>query len=278
MDKYLKILGLNKNFTEEELKKAYRKAIHSNHPDKFQDADEKKLAEEIMREINEANEYLKEHINDYQENENFENDYDDVEFDEDYGEDDYEEEDDYDEFDLNEDNNDEDEYYDDDVDDEIYSNRATFQNQSSYYKQDSAINRFYYKPEILVDMIFDSKLKFITLGVIVVISAFIISSYFNTPIVDTNHNKNVVTHTKKNVRRNNSSQTKKKVYKKPIERQPDSNYNNQAGEYSVNSYNESTGQQENKIIEAPTLMPVYVRQKDSGNEKEIQQIQGEIMN
>ena len=81
MEKHLKILGLSKNFTQDELKKAYRKAIHSNHPDKFQDLDEKKLAEEIMKEVNEAYEYLKKHYNDFREHQDFEEEHDDEELD-----------------------------------------------------------------------------------------------------------------------------------------------------------------------------------------------------
>lgn len=55
----LNILGLNDGFTEDELKKAHRKKVVENHPDRFQDPAEKAQAEERTKLINEANDILK---------------------------------------------------------------------------------------------------------------------------------------------------------------------------------------------------------------------------
>lgn len=55
----LNILGLKDGFTEEELKKAHRKKVVENHPDRFQDPAQKAKAEELTKQINEANDVLK---------------------------------------------------------------------------------------------------------------------------------------------------------------------------------------------------------------------------
>ena len=59
LDKALQILGLTRNFTEQELKKAYRTLITKYHPDKFETKSEreKKEAEERSKEINVAKEF-----------------------------------------------------------------------------------------------------------------------------------------------------------------------------------------------------------------------------
>lgn len=55
----LKILGLREGYTEDELKKAHRKKVVENHPDRFQDAAQKAQAEEQTKLINEAHDVLK---------------------------------------------------------------------------------------------------------------------------------------------------------------------------------------------------------------------------
>lgn len=55
----LDILGLQDGFTDEELKKAHRKKVVENHPDRFQDPAKKAQAEELTKKINEANDVLK---------------------------------------------------------------------------------------------------------------------------------------------------------------------------------------------------------------------------
>lgn len=55
----LNILDLHDGFTEDELKKAHRKKVVENHPDRFQDPAEKAKAEERTKLINEANDILK---------------------------------------------------------------------------------------------------------------------------------------------------------------------------------------------------------------------------
>ena len=52
---YYKILGVNKNASQEEIKKAFRKLAVKYHPDKNKD---NKAAEENFKAANEANEVL----------------------------------------------------------------------------------------------------------------------------------------------------------------------------------------------------------------------------
>ncbi len=58
---YYEILGINKNATDDELKKAYKKLVIKWHPDGFVNAseDKRKEAEEKMKDINEAYDVLK---------------------------------------------------------------------------------------------------------------------------------------------------------------------------------------------------------------------------
>jgi molecular chaperone DnaJ len=51
---YYDILGVDRNSTKKEIKKAYKKLAKKYHPDRFQDSNEKKKAEEKFKEINEA--------------------------------------------------------------------------------------------------------------------------------------------------------------------------------------------------------------------------------
>lgn len=64
LDKALQILGLTRNFTEQELKKAYRTLITKYHPDRYETKSqrEKKEAEEKTKEINVAKEFLEKHL------------------------------------------------------------------------------------------------------------------------------------------------------------------------------------------------------------------------
>jgi len=52
------VLGIKENATEDEIKKAYREQVKKYHPDQYQDNPLSKLAEEKLREVNEAYEYL----------------------------------------------------------------------------------------------------------------------------------------------------------------------------------------------------------------------------
>lgn len=52
------ILEINENATEDEIKQAYRKLAKKYHPDQYGDNPLKDLAEEKMRELNEAYDYL----------------------------------------------------------------------------------------------------------------------------------------------------------------------------------------------------------------------------
>lgn len=55
-DEYYKELGVNKDSTKEELRKAYLRKVKENHPDRFTNASEqeKKYHEEKLKKINEA--------------------------------------------------------------------------------------------------------------------------------------------------------------------------------------------------------------------------------
>ena len=57
---YYEVLGISKGASEDEIKKAYRKAAMKYHPDKFRNASdkEKKEAEEKFKEVNEAYQIL----------------------------------------------------------------------------------------------------------------------------------------------------------------------------------------------------------------------------
>jgi molecular chaperone DnaJ len=52
------VLGIREGAGEEEIKKAYRELVKKYHPDQYQDNPLSKLAEEKLREINEAYDYL----------------------------------------------------------------------------------------------------------------------------------------------------------------------------------------------------------------------------
>ena len=52
------ILGISRNADEEEIKKAYRELAKKYHPDNFSDENMKNLAEEKMKEINEAYDFI----------------------------------------------------------------------------------------------------------------------------------------------------------------------------------------------------------------------------
>ena len=59
-EKALRILGLNSNFTEEELKKAHRVLVNKYHPDRNKSPE----AESKMKDINEARDYLEKYLKD----------------------------------------------------------------------------------------------------------------------------------------------------------------------------------------------------------------------
>ncbi|PJI07706.1 MULTISPECIES: J domain-containing protein [Clostridium] len=58
MDNPYKVLGVNENASQDEIKRAYRELVKKYHPDKYVNNPLKNLAEEKMREINEAYDYL----------------------------------------------------------------------------------------------------------------------------------------------------------------------------------------------------------------------------
>lgn len=61
-DNAIKILSLNRNFTEEELKQAYRKLAQIHHPDRHENSKDRVQEEEIMKDINAAKEYLMKYL------------------------------------------------------------------------------------------------------------------------------------------------------------------------------------------------------------------------
>ncbi|KEI06656.1 J domain-containing protein [Clostridium botulinum] len=65
------VLEINENATEEEIKQAYRKLARKYHPDQYGDNPLRDLAEDKMRELNEAYDYLtKNHVNHNSNNQN----------------------------------------------------------------------------------------------------------------------------------------------------------------------------------------------------------------
>ena len=70
-------LGLQPDFTLEELKKKWRELSKKYHPDKYAtlDVDLQKLAEDKLKEINEAYEYLNEHFEENKDNNTMSYDY-----------------------------------------------------------------------------------------------------------------------------------------------------------------------------------------------------------
>lgn len=52
------VLGISEGATEEEIKKAYREQVKKYHPDQYHDNPLSQLAEEKLREVNEAYDYL----------------------------------------------------------------------------------------------------------------------------------------------------------------------------------------------------------------------------
>lgn len=58
MDNPYKVLGIKEGASQEEIKAAYREQVKKYHPDRYQENPLQDLAEEKLREINEAYEYL----------------------------------------------------------------------------------------------------------------------------------------------------------------------------------------------------------------------------
>lgn len=58
MNNPYEVLGIKEGASEDEIKKAYREQVKKYHPDQYQDNPLSKLAEEKLREINEAYDYL----------------------------------------------------------------------------------------------------------------------------------------------------------------------------------------------------------------------------
>lgn len=58
MNNPYEVLGIKEGAGEEEIKKAYREQVKKYHPDQYQDNPLSKLAEEKLREVNEAYDYL----------------------------------------------------------------------------------------------------------------------------------------------------------------------------------------------------------------------------
>lgn len=58
MNNPYEVLGIKEGASEDEIKKAYRDQVKKYHPDQYQDNPLSKLAEEKLREVNEAYDYL----------------------------------------------------------------------------------------------------------------------------------------------------------------------------------------------------------------------------
>lgn len=58
MNNPYEVLGIKEGASEDEIKKAYRDLVKKYHPDQYQDNPLSKLAEEKLREVNEAYDYL----------------------------------------------------------------------------------------------------------------------------------------------------------------------------------------------------------------------------
>lgn len=61
MKNYYAVLGVRENATKEEIRNAYRELVKKYHPDKYQNNPLADLAEEKLKEINEAYDYLSNH-------------------------------------------------------------------------------------------------------------------------------------------------------------------------------------------------------------------------
>ncbi|MEL7568529.1 MAG: DnaJ domain-containing protein, partial [Dehalobacterium sp.] len=55
---YYEILGVRENASKEEIRNAYRELVKKYHPDKYMDNPLAELAEEKLKEINEAYDFL----------------------------------------------------------------------------------------------------------------------------------------------------------------------------------------------------------------------------
>ena len=73
MKMYFDLLGLPKNFSEEELKLAYKDAVKKHHPDRFLNEKEKTIANEKFILIQEAYNYFKNNPRDIQQDMNLSN-------------------------------------------------------------------------------------------------------------------------------------------------------------------------------------------------------------
>lgn len=63
LEYYKKILGIVGKYNKNSLRRAFYNNVKTNHPDKFMKNENKELATQKMKRINEAYEFLKEHIN-----------------------------------------------------------------------------------------------------------------------------------------------------------------------------------------------------------------------
>lgn len=69
------VLGLREGASEEEIKRAYRELVKKYHPDQFQDNPLSQLAEEKLKELNEAYDYLTKNAGNVRENQRWDNNY-----------------------------------------------------------------------------------------------------------------------------------------------------------------------------------------------------------